>query len=340
MAPLHEYLRKKYGPNCGFDAVANVFNMLEQQILGNWSVEDGIQLSRTFMAKETGLTIYQVDKALKELSQKKMVHIQQVCRIKPDGKKIWEESIYRLHPDKYGIDILWIDESKPKPTQKLMYIPGGKLIHKNVIPLVQKGGGGSLKNPQILNDPSLKNRPNVNDPSLINQGNLNDPSLKNPQILNDQKPQEQPPEREEPSEKSLKDSIRFSQEGDERDFDEPEDPREQRGENKGFFQEIDKQNWSQVREYLIDRYPGEEKIIESIYRELQVKGVDDRGQEIKCLPALLLSSYPSLKKARENPYSKPEKKGVVEAPIDEEASAKAREMVMKSFWSMHGRPSA
>jgi len=322
MAPLHEYLKKKYGPSCGFDPIANVFNMLEQQILGNWSVEDGIQLSRSFIAKQTGLTIYQVDKALKEMSQRKMIHIQQVCRIKPDGKKIWEESIYRLHPDKYGVDILWIDESNPKPIQKLQYIPGGKLVHKNVIPLMKKTEGGSMKNPQILNDPSLENRPNVNDPSSKKGMISNDPSLKNPQILNDQKTGQPLPERKEATDKSIKDSIRFSQEG---------------GSMRDF--EIDKQNWAEVRDYLVERHPGEEKQIDSIYRELQSKGVDDRGQAISCLPALMYSSYPSLKKARENPYAKPERT-VVEEVIDEEAAGRARELVMKNFWSTHGRAKA
>lgn len=61
---------------------------------------------------------------------------------------------------------------------------------------------------------------------------------------------------------------------------------------------IDKTNWADVRAELTNRHPGEEHKIDSIYRELQVRGTDDRGNPIGCLPAFMLTSYSVLKKNR------------------------------------------
>lgn len=71
---------------------------------------------------------------------------------------------------------------------------------------------------------------------------------------------------------------------------------------------IDKKDWSSVRTALVEKYPGEEKKIDAIYRELQTTGKDDLGREIKCLPALMLSEYVKLRDARKSQYTSPSKK--------------------------------
>lgn len=62
---------------------------------------------------------------------------------------------------------------------------------------------------------------------------------------------------------------------------------------------FDKTRWDLVREKLIESNPEEEKQIDKIYRELHQKMTDDLGRPIGCLPALMLSSYSTLKKSRE-----------------------------------------
>lgn len=306
MPPLHSYLRKKYGPGCGFDAVTNVFNMLEQHILGNWAVEDGMQISRTFMSRETGLSVYQLDKALKYLTDSKMIHVQKVCEVKPNGSRVWQESIYRLHPDKYGIDILWLESTSQKPTFQI--IPGGKMVTTNVIQI----GKGSLKVPHESNEGSLKTTLNSNDPCIKKAHESNEGSLKVPHEVIDLKPEEPLPEPVSASDKSIKESLRISQEG-------------------VVEREIDKQDWEEVRNYLVEKNPQDGSKIDMIYRELQLSGVDDLGHAIGCLPALMFSSYLALKKSRQNPYEK-RPKVTIEEPIDEVASAKVREVMMNSFF--------
>lgn len=105
---LHSVARAFYGPESNMPPISRVMRFLEEALISNWQYHRLI--SRTDIEIATGVKLNSLTKVLKKLEADKWV-----IRTKTGIGKCYGTTMYRLHPDRYGLETLYRGESSMKP---------------------------------------------------------------------------------------------------------------------------------------------------------------------------------------------------------------------------------
>ncbi len=126
MAVIHELEKKFYGPTSGLDRNSRVLLMIRHQTIGNGWLR--VKMGRTVIEEYTGLCKQEVTKAIKKLIKDELILVET-----RQINKVWQDSIYQLHPKTFGTQLIW------RETPTFQVIPGGKCADED-IPTVPRSG--------------------------------------------------------------------------------------------------------------------------------------------------------------------------------------------------------